>query len=930
MAIISFDGQSFSLDGRRIWLVSGAIHYARVPYPLWRQRIQAAKQAGLNCIETPVFWGAHEPKPRCFDFKQDLDLRRFVQTIAEEGMFCILRPGPYVGSQWDGGGVPPWLWRVKHAKTREPVEVELRQSNPLFLEACSRYLTAVFDQVKDLQINATTGRLKETLPEGNLPGQAAGGFHHSMGGGPIVLAQIENQWCCYNEEQHQGYLGELTRYLRENGCTVPISSCNNLWQRVDGTIDTWKGSRHLAADMRQLAVVQPNSPRLVSEYGIGSVTHWGHPQKSNLDPDPHLYRLAGILSSGSQYNLHMFHGGTNFGFRAGRDIDGPANFVTTSHNSDAPLNEGGGRGSSYNVIKRISTFASQFGGIFAHLEPNAFGVTAAPTEKEHPLSIVHRQGGQGEVIFLLKSSKDKTRQVDVMLPEGLTLPIPLGSERVAWFVRNCNLGGVAELNYTNLRPWAFVDRKMLVLFGPAGAEGLLGLNDAQYQFKVPTGVEPLVEHQEQLTIVVLNNLQVDSAYLFEGGLATGCAGLDDAGQPLATCGKLPLRRIDTCGKITRTSKAGPGRVSAPKLESWHWAGSSTMLEGSDSYRDLDGPTSFERLGNDYGYGWYRVRLGSARSVRMLAPQAADRLHVYSNGKLQAVLGPGPGATEDPVTMRIGPDVVLLADNLGRYSSGQFIGEHKGLFGHLVAVRTVRLGKPKIISGPGPDPFLISQYVHGQRKTVQPASDTLVWKLKPVTRKPMILDIRGFPAQGVLMVNHQPYALYADPGQRYILTPGSNGFTGGQNTVALALYGRFNHKTNLSRYIKLYQVTDVLTAKSQWSFAPWCQPPQKEFVPLPGILEPQPSWFLSSFVAKDTSWPLWLEPRGMSKGQIYLNGHNVGRYFVNSRTGHAVGPQNRYYLPEPWLHTDQSNRLVLFDEHGRSPQKCRLLYAKTHK
>ena len=109
MADISFDGQSFSIDGRRIWLVSGAIHYMRTPRALWRQRIAAARQAGLNCVETDVFWNAHEPAPKRFDFAGDLDLRHFVQTIAEEGMFCILRPGPYVCGEWDCGGLPAWL-----------------------------------------------------------------------------------------------------------------------------------------------------------------------------------------------------------------------------------------------------------------------------------------------------------------------------------------------------------------------------------------------------------------------------------------------------------------------------------------------------------------------------------------------------------------------------------------------------------------------------------------------------------------------------------------------------------------------------------------------------------------------------------------------------------------------------------------------------
>jgi len=72
-------------------------------------------------------------------------------------------------------------------------------------------------------------------------------------------------------------------------------------------------------------------------------------------------------------------------------------------------------------------------------------------------------------------------------------------------------------------------------------------------------------------------------------------------------------------------------------------------------------------------------------------------------------------------------------------------------------------------------------------------------------------------------------------------------------------------------------------------------------------------------------PLFFEPRGLSKGQLFLNGHNLGRYFQATRDGEAVGPQTQLYLPEPWLHTAQPNTLTLFDEHGHSPTQTRLVY-----
>ena len=189
MPSVSFDGQSLLIDGRRIWLVSGSIHYARTPHQLWRSRIRAASnRPGLNCIDTHVFWNIHEARPGRFHFKDDADLGQFVRLIHQEGMWCILRPGPYVGAGADFGGLPGWLHKIK--------DVKLRCTNGPFLEACARYLGAVMEQVKDLQV---------TTP---LPGRKVG---DAVSAGPIVMMQAENQWYCHNPDESEGYLRQIVR-----------------------------------------------------------------------------------------------------------------------------------------------------------------------------------------------------------------------------------------------------------------------------------------------------------------------------------------------------------------------------------------------------------------------------------------------------------------------------------------------------------------------------------------------------------------------------------------------------------------------------------------------------------------------------------------------------------------------------------------------
>ena len=70
---------------------------------MWPDLIKKAKAGGLNMIETYVFWNAHEPEQRKYDFTGNLDLMRFLKTVRDEGMYIMLRIGPYVCAEWTFG-----------------------------------------------------------------------------------------------------------------------------------------------------------------------------------------------------------------------------------------------------------------------------------------------------------------------------------------------------------------------------------------------------------------------------------------------------------------------------------------------------------------------------------------------------------------------------------------------------------------------------------------------------------------------------------------------------------------------------------------------------------------------------------------------------------------------------------------------------------
>jgi beta-galactosidase len=95
---------TFLLDGKPFLMISGELHYPRIPKEAWRQRMQMEKAMGLNTIGTYVFWNVHEPEKGKYDFSGNNDIAAFVKIAQEEGLWVVLRPSPYVCAEWEFGG----------------------------------------------------------------------------------------------------------------------------------------------------------------------------------------------------------------------------------------------------------------------------------------------------------------------------------------------------------------------------------------------------------------------------------------------------------------------------------------------------------------------------------------------------------------------------------------------------------------------------------------------------------------------------------------------------------------------------------------------------------------------------------------------------------------------------------------------------------
>ena len=128
------EGDHFVLDGKPFRVISGEMHYSRVPREYWRDRLRKAKAMGLNAITTYVFWNVHEPTPGHFDFTGNNDVAAFIHAAQEEGLYVILRAGPYSCAEWELGGLPAWLLATPESASA------LRSNEPAFMVPAERWI----------------------------------------------------------------------------------------------------------------------------------------------------------------------------------------------------------------------------------------------------------------------------------------------------------------------------------------------------------------------------------------------------------------------------------------------------------------------------------------------------------------------------------------------------------------------------------------------------------------------------------------------------------------------------------------------------------------------------------------------------------------------------------------------------------------------
>ena len=295
----------FLLDGQRLQIRCGEIHAARVPKEYWRHRLQMAKAMGLNTVCAYLFWNLHEPKPGEYVWTGQADDAEFCRIAQEEGLWVILRPGPYACAEWEMGGTPWWLLKND--------DIKLRTLDPRYINAVKSYLKEVGRVLGPLQITH---------------------------GGPIIMAQVENEYGFFGNDT--GYMDEIRKALLDAGFDVPLFECNPPDLMKNGMLTNLFQAVNFGGDpennFQKLRTLQPSGPLICSEFYPGWFDTWGQPHHYG-NTAKYLGDLEYMLAHDASFSIYMAHGGTTFGLWSG--CDRPFKPDTSSYDYDAPISEAG-------------------------------------------------------------------------------------------------------------------------------------------------------------------------------------------------------------------------------------------------------------------------------------------------------------------------------------------------------------------------------------------------------------------------------------------------------------------------------------------------------------------------------------------------------------------------------------------------------------
>ncbi len=658
---IAYDRYSLIINGRRVFVRSGAMHYFRLPSEkLWRDRLFKLKAAGYNTVDLYFCWAYHSPEPGVYDFTGVRDIRRLLKIVEEMGLYLIARPGPYINAEYTAGGLPGWLL------AKDDVRLRNRREDGSY-ERCELYMAYVrewWEQILPIILECPS----------------------------LILMQIENEYA--TSEVEPDYIQELYDMTRELGVTVPlfhndlyaaglyedvvdiyafdnysVTSFETNWRELNGVFSILD---NVETNFRPFC---ENRPLFVAELQAGWFGTWlGYGYDLIVE---HLGRehigltTKTLVGQGlTLFNHYKAIGGTNWDYTGSTD-------TYTSYDFGAPINEAGVNTERLYEAKAINLFLESFG-LEATDRVESPKIIAEPAEY---LYMVRQNANRPEEqwIFLRNLTGNPAQ---VMLDTDLV--VSLHPHECLILPRNVDLKSGDRLLLASAEP-IYQNENILVFRGnrPARIEIETSRQDVKFlRHDVPYDLqmeghrviltvdahdahEETIVHLGEQTVFILGTERIDHLWveeddtLFVGAdvrLSDGHYGLRNPLNPLL------IIRPDGTLEPGKNPKAY-SEPEIPRLTRWKAENLAPALtHNHEFFKVSDRGADFDTNGFYEGSAWYRYHIhGKPETITI------DARHIWGaflNGKLLAeghhltlIHGDPPSI---PVTVKV-PAELLVRD-----------------------------------------------------------------------------------------------------------------------------------------------------------------------------------------------------------------------------------------------------------------------------
>jgi len=928
-AFIDFDSKGFIISGKRCFLVSAGMEYARVPRALWRDRLLRLQKAGFNCVEIYTFWNFHEPREGKFNFSGDHDLNYFLQLLRQLGMYAIVRIGPYYCAEWDNGGYPQWLYFKKGVRVRE--------HNAAFEQYTDRFFNRLLPVVCNNQINR---------------------------GGAVIMVQLENE---HNDGWGTVMPNGYFRHLREKALSLGLE------------VPYFFSGLHHASDPAGNGLLddstRPN-PWFSTEFW--SVWYSAYGSDST---DAHVYERRTwkiIAHGGGGYNYYMAHGGTNFGY-TNNDED------AASYDYGAAVGQAGDLRPIYYSFKRAAWFARSFEQILAN------GVDATKTYSRLTVDtnvvVTARRSPDGDIIFF-DNPHPVPVQLHITAGNDLKLPaigpLTLAPGEIFPVVHHFPLNDAITLQWAPVRLLGVVKQgntSTLVIYGEPGspaelhflttAPAVLTNGGAAFtatpaqvhlQTRFSAADHPLeysfTVGNKKLRVLLVSRQLADYTW-FTGPekqhyIVCGPAYINNltvqsnhialiAEHPLQDSLRFPVWIYDSrhgqALSEKKTATAAP--VTSPVCSPWQVKDAAmAAAAGYDDkqWKYSDTPLPMGADGDSSADAWYRTAIDvPAYGSYSLQVEGAGRTAWFVNGRMAGTGDLG----QDPIALTLPKGrhtLAIFTAHSGRDKLAGYMGpidsvDNKGLWGkallmkggdymhtlqhwRFLKARRREEGNQGLPStdNPGWKDYTIGSDVFATHEGFGWFTTTLA--KPPAGISQIVLSFRSVDENATVFVNGKAMGHHEGWNRPFSITI-HRADTIQQPLQLMIFIENYSNEGGIDRPVRVYYTGEAQPVTG-WRMRGGPGNPQDMHnwkTLTDSTRAGNPYFFRSGFSLPAVAVPgahlIWrVATTGLGHGSVWVNGHNLGRYPEKV-------PVTGLYIPECWLNTGR-NTLVIYDEDGKGP------------